>query len=149
MASLGDESVLVQSLLAELEATRQERDALRQEKRGDTLEIERLTLLLEKLKRLLFGRKSEKLLRQIEQLELELEEAYINEGQRQEKLATQPAATPTARAPRQPLPEHLLRQAQEHLPADKHCPDCGGCRYPWQATPTNAGRCARHEPRPS
>ena len=126
MASLGGESALVQSLLAELEATRQERDALRQEKRGDKLEIERLTLLLEKLKRMLFGRKSEKLLRQIEQLELELEEAYINEGERQEKMAAQPAALPTARTPRQPLPDHLPRQTQEHLPADKQCPDCGG-----------------------
>ena len=116
----------MQSLLAELEATRQERDALRQEKRGDKLEIERLTLLLEKLKRMLFGRKSEKLLRQIEQLELELEEAYINEGERQEKAAVPPAAEPTARGPRPPLPQHLPRQTREHLPADTQCPDCGG-----------------------
>src|SRR3546814_13360532 len=79
IASMGGGSELLQSLLKELEATRAERDALRQEKHSDTLEIERLTLLLEKLKRMLFGRKSEKLLRQIEQLELELEEAYISE----------------------------------------------------------------------
>jgi transposase len=37
-------------------------------------EIERLTLLVEKLQRMLFGSKSEKVLRQIEQLELQLEE---------------------------------------------------------------------------
>jgi transposase len=37
-------------------------------------EIERLMLLVEKLQRMLFGTKSEKVLRQIEQLELQLEE---------------------------------------------------------------------------
>lgn len=37
-------------------------------------EIERLVLLVEKLQRMLFGAKSEKVLRQIEQLELQLEE---------------------------------------------------------------------------
>src|SRR5271155_4689176 len=37
-------------------------------------EIERLVLLVEKLQRMLFGTKSEKVLRQIEQLELQLEE---------------------------------------------------------------------------
>src|SRR5690606_14217999 len=83
VASMGSESPVLEMLLAELEATREERDSLRKEKHSNTLEIERLSLLLEKFKRLLFGRKSEKLLRQIEQLELELEEAYINEGVRQ------------------------------------------------------------------
>ena len=39
-----------------------------------TGEIERLVLLVEKLQRMLFGAKSEKVLRQIEQLELQLEE---------------------------------------------------------------------------
>jgi hypothetical protein len=39
-----------------------------------TSEIERLVLLVEKLQRMLFGTKSEKVLRQIEQLELQLEE---------------------------------------------------------------------------
>src|SRR5690606_6600996 len=82
VASMGGASPVLELLLAELEATREERDSLRKEKHSNTLEIERLSLLLEKFKRLLFGRKSEKLLRQIEQLELELEEAYINEGKR-------------------------------------------------------------------
>jgi hypothetical protein len=39
-----------------------------------TTEIERLTLLVEKLKYMLFGRKSEKVLRQIEQLEFQIED---------------------------------------------------------------------------
>jgi hypothetical protein len=42
--------------------------------RSRTSEIERLVLLVEKLQRMLFGAKSEKVLRQIEQLELQLEE---------------------------------------------------------------------------
>jgi transposase len=37
-------------------------------------EIERLVLLVEKLQRMLFGAKSEKVLRQIEQLEFQLED---------------------------------------------------------------------------
>src|SRR3546814_17574781 len=75
---------------------------------------------------MLFGRKSEKLLRQIEQLELELEEAYISEGERQEKREAQPAANPAVRQPRQPLPDHLPREAKEHLPEDTPCPNRGG-----------------------
>src|ERR1700712_1914266 len=42
--------------------------------RSRTSEIERLVLLVEKLQRMLFGAKSEKVLRQIGQLELQLEE---------------------------------------------------------------------------
>ena len=42
-----------------------------------TVEIERLKLLVTKLQRLLFGTKSEKVLRQVEQLELQLEELEV------------------------------------------------------------------------
>ncbi|CAM5316432.1 IS66 family transposase [Eoetvoesiella caeni] len=118
---------LLSAQSAQLEAFRQERaqwvlerDTLRQGKHNDRQEIERLSLLLEKFKRMLFGRKSEKLLRQIEQLELELEEAYINEGMRQEFAQGSKPAAPTSRLP---------RQIHEHLPADSQCPDCGGA---WQ-----------------
>lgn len=126
VASMGSESPVLEMLLAELEATREERDSLRKEKHSNTLEIERLSLLLEKFKRLLFGRKSEKLLRQIEQLELELEEAYINEGVRQELEQARKRVAPAARPSRQPLPDHLPRETHEHLPAEAQCPDCGG-----------------------
>lgn len=123
---MGGASPVLEVLLAELEATREERDSLRKEKHHNTLEIERLSLLLEKFKRLLFGRKSEKLVRQIEQLELELEEAHINEGLRQEVEQVSKPATPVVRPPRQPLPDHLPRETREHLPAQAQCPDCGG-----------------------
>jgi len=130
IASTGGPSSLLQTLLQELESTRQERDFLRQEKQGDKLEIERLKLLLEKLQRMLFGRKSEKLLRQIEQLELELEEAYVSQGQRLEKTAAQePGNQRPGRQERPPLPDHLPRDTQEHLPPEPQCPDCSSA---WQ-----------------
>ncbi len=143
VASMGGASPVLELLLAELEATREERDSLRKEKHSNTLEIERLSLLLEKFKRLLFGRKSEKLLRQIEQLELELEEAYINEGVRQELEQARKRVAPAARPSRQPLPDHLPRETHEHLPAEAQCPDCGGA---WKRLrrrcERNAGACA-------
>ena len=43
-------------------------------------EIEHLKLLIAKLRRMQFGRKSEKLERQIEQLEFKLEESAVGEG---------------------------------------------------------------------
>jgi transposase len=116
------------SLKEEHQVLRVERDLLRQEKQFDKQEIARLMLLLFKLKRQVFGQKSEKLLRQIDQLELELEELHINQGERTQKAES---VTPTARpAPtRRPMPEHLPRDIQEHLPEAPACPDCGGA---WQ-----------------
>ncbi|WP_041682543.1 IS66 family transposase [Pusillimonas sp. T7-7] len=116
------------TLKEEHQELRVERDLLRQEKQFDKQEIQRLMLLLFKLKRQVFGQKSEKLLRQIDQLELELEELHINQGERAQKTES---ITPTARpAPaRRPMPEHLPRDIQEHLPQAPACPDCGGA---WQ-----------------
>src|SRR3546814_2981760 len=63
-----------------------EREALRQDKQVDQQEIARLTLLLDKLRRALFGQKSEKLAGQIDQLQLELEELHINQGERAQSI---------------------------------------------------------------
>jgi transposase len=52
-------------------------------------EIERLVLLVEKLQRMLFGAKSEKVLRQIEQLELQLEELQAVSAIEETKTATE------------------------------------------------------------
>jgi transposase len=93
-------------------------------------EIEHLKLLIAKLQRMQFGRKSEKLARQIEQLELRLEDL-------QAKPATQSGSKPVATLPpllistpakpaRRALPEHLPRQTQRHEPKESACPDCGG-----------------------
>ncbi len=48
--------------------------------RDHAIEIEHLKLLIAKLKRQQFGHRSEKLDRQIEQLELKLEELQTDEG---------------------------------------------------------------------
>jgi transposase len=90
-------------------------------------EIEQLKLLIAKLRRMQFGRSSEKLDRQIEQLELRLEALQLNDG---ERVATMPEAItgvePVARSVRGPLPAHLPREVRMHLPKQKVCPDCGG-----------------------
>src|SRR5215472_12033343 len=90
-------------------------------------EIEHLKLLIAKLRRMQFGRSSEKLDRQIEQLELRLEALQLNDA---ETVATMPeaiaSAEPVARSVRRPLPAHLPREIRTHLPKQEACPDCGG-----------------------
>src|ERR1700680_2055806 len=93
-------------------------------------EIEHLKLLIAKLRRMQFGRKSEKLDRQIEQLELRLDEL---EASRAEKIASTfatptvaPVVNQTAKRARQPLPAHLPRETRKVLPKQEACPDCGG-----------------------
>jgi transposase len=89
-------------------------------------EIERLLLLVEKLQRMLFGTKSEKVLRQIEQLELQLEELQAANAI-EEAQATSPAERPAPAKPfRRPLPGHLPREVHTHMPGHDACPDCGG-----------------------
>jgi transposase len=89
-------------------------------------EIEHLVLLVEKLQRMLFGTKSEKVLRQIEQLELQLEELQADDAI-EERAAVASAARPMAAKPfRRPLPEHLPREIHTHMPDHEACPDCGG-----------------------
>jgi transposase len=89
-------------------------------------EIERLQLLVEKLQRMLFGSKSEKVLRQIEQLELQLEELQAA-GAIEGRTATAAGDRPVAAKPfRRPLPEHLPREIHTHMSDHDACPDCGG-----------------------
>jgi len=90
-----------------------------------TTEIERLKLLVEKLKHMLFGRKSEKVLRQIEQLELQIEELEVATVV-EETHAITPAERPAPAKPsRRALPEHLPREVHTHMPEQEACPDCG------------------------
>jgi transposase len=94
-----------------------------------TLEIEKLKFQLAKLRRLQFGRSSERLTRQIEQLELQLEELETGEAADAAKAeAADPVAPLRERAKpkRKPLPNHLPRQDVVHQPADDGaciCPD--------------------------
>jgi len=102
---------------------------------SSTHEIEHLKLVIEKYRRMIFGRKSEKLTGELEQLEFRLEE--LETAQAAEEAAqtatetTQPSSTQTdskrrSRPARKPLPEDLLREVVTHLPAHNCCPDCGG-----------------------
>jgi transposase len=96
-------------------------------------EIERLKLLIAKLRRMQFGRKSEKLDWQIEQLELKLDELQASRAQ---QLAGSPApmaasvVNRAAKRGRQPLPAHLPRETHKVLPQQEACPDCGGALKP-------------------
>ena len=71
-------------------------------------EIENLKLLVLKLKRLQFGRKSEKLDNQIEQLELRLEDLEASQTARPLFIFTTPPIATANRAGRRPLPDHCF-----------------------------------------
>lgn len=89
-------------------------------------EIEHLRLLIAKLRRLQFGRSSEKLETKLGQLELLVEELEANRAAREAHSAQTPQARPelTERPARRPLPQHLPRETEEHVPACS-CPECG------------------------
>ena len=88
-----------------------------------TSEIERLVLLVEKLQRMLFGAKSEKVLRQIDQLELQLEELQAANAIEESKDAATAGRVAPARPFRRPLPEHLPREVHTHVLNHEACPD--------------------------
>jgi transposase len=92
-------------------------------------EIEHLKLLIAKLRRMKFGRSSEKLDRQIEQLELRLEELQTSQAEKTAAhIAARPAFPnqPVKAAVRRSWPEHLPRETRKYVPQQKACPDCGG-----------------------
>jgi transposase len=92
-------------------------------------EIEHLKLLIAKLRRMQFGRKSEKLDRQIEQLELRLDELQATPAENT-AASHHPVVVPVSnvgvKPARRPLPEHLPRETRSYLPKQEACPDCGG-----------------------
>ena len=94
--------------------------------------VQALRLRIAKLQKLAFGKSSEKIEREIEQLELALEDllvavaedddAPINEGQ-DEPAADEPTASALRRRPR--VSDATLRERRE-LDRGTCCPDCGG-----------------------
>jgi transposase len=90
--------------------------------------IEHLKLVIAKLRRTQFGRKSEKVARQIEQLELQLEGLEAIRAEQAVQPPEEAAAKPALPAPtqRRTLPAHLRREVHTHLPDQKDCPQCGG-----------------------
>jgi hypothetical protein len=107
-------------------------------------EIAKLKFQLARYRRAEFGRSSEKLARDIAQLELAIEAVETDQA---ERLAAKPPAVAAlievaaeAQKPaRRPLPEHLPREEVVY-PAPCTCPSCGGSR---------SARSARTSPRRS
>ena len=138
---LGEKEVLLierERIIAEKETQLAERDrviAVRDaELYAKTLQIEHLKAQLAVLRRARFGRSSEKLDREIEQLELvlgELEESVAESNARTEQAKQERAsparAKPADRKPggRKPLPAHLPREQVIHQPPPA-CVCCGG-----------------------
>ena len=86
-------------------------------------ELEQLRTQVARLRRMAFGRSSERLTREADQLELGLEEA---EAEAAATVAPVVARARDAAKPyRQPLPDHLPREDVLHEPSCV-CPDCGG-----------------------
>jgi len=132
----------------ERDTLRRERDLIQQSTDSRDAEIIRLKLLIEKLQRMLFGRKSEKLAHQIDQLELELEELYIARGQIDALLPTStsaPAPEIPAKSPalKRAWPDTLPREIQLHVPEAACCPDCGGA---WQTLGEDISEVLEHVP---
>src|SRR5271166_5624421 len=126
-----------ETLKALLIATHNESIEQHKQLRSNSEQIEHLKLVIEKYRRMIFGRKSEKLTGQLEQLELQLEELETAQGADEAAQAATEATAPDLSQPgsaqatrkrpaRRPLPEHLPREVITHLPAHDCCPDCGG-----------------------
>jgi transposase len=126
--SLPDDIAMLKAMLAEhsLQLEEQTRIALdlRQQLDAKVSEIDALKLLIAKLRRMQFGHRSEKLERQIEQLELQLDELLI--AQAPLPPAPERVNGNTPKPVRKPLPSHLPRVEHVHLPDADQCPDCGG-----------------------
>jgi transposase len=121
----------LRALLAQREA---ELASARVELTGAKLQIEQMKAQLAKLRRMQFGRSSEKLDAQIQQLELMIED--LEEG---EAVRTAPSLAPGADQPgrrkrerrqpvSRPLPDHLPREEIVHSPGEV-CPGCGGTHF--------------------
>ena len=90
-------------------------------------QIERLKLMVDKFRHMMFGRKSEKLVIQLEQMELQLEELEADQAEAETVAdSVKPSAEMKSRGKRKPLPEHLPREVITHSPASDGCPECGG-----------------------
>jgi len=118
----------VEALKALVMAMHGESLAQHKELTSNSHEIEHLKLVIEKYRRMIFGKKSEKLTGQLEQLEFRLEE--LETAQAAAEAAHPPSTATgvkrTSRPARRPLPEDLPREVVNHPPAHDCCPGCGG-----------------------
>ena len=88
--------------------------------------IEHMKQMIEKLRQMMFGKKSEKVILKLEQLEFELEEEETTQAVMEAVLdRASPAREAKTRPERNPLPEHLEREVITHVAGRDCCPDCG------------------------
>jgi transposase len=126
-ATLAAQHQTLQQLHAELDEHRQKLTTQSEYLRTSNEQIAHLKLIIEKLRRTIFGKKSEKIVVQLEQLELHLEELESTQAEKEAAVErVTPAEEPKARPRRKPLSEHLPREVVTHLPQGDCCPDCGG-----------------------
>ena len=127
-ADLPNDIDALKALLLASERLLQERDeqlaGMAEQLNTRAVEIEHLKLQIAKLRRMQFGRKSEKLDHQIEQLELQLEDLQADEAEAAREMSAADQA-PRKKSVRRPLPDHLPRDEKVYTPADA-CPACGG-----------------------
>ena len=122
---------VIAALRGELAEERAARRAAELGLQARTLEAERLRVQIARLRHARFGRSSERLAGEIEQLEMRLDEVLAEIGMAEAAEDAAPAQqAPEEQAPRRgrrPLPENLPRREVEHLPAAGcTCQDCGG-----------------------
>jgi transposase len=114
--------------------------ALAAEVHAKTLLIEKLRMQLSILRRARFGRSSEKLDREIEQLELLLGDIEESDAERQARTEApdgEASSTPPSKKPsvRKPLPDHLPLETITHE-APCVCPTCGATKMSCRACET-------------
>ena len=117
----------IRRLEAELDAHRQTMSEQAEELDSRRERIEHLKLMVEKFRHMIFGKKSEKLVLKLEQMEFELEEDETTQAEAEaiaERVSPRKEQKP--RSERKPLPEHLKREEVMHKPDSDCCPDCGG-----------------------
>ena len=117
----------IRRLEAELDAHRQTMSEQAEELDSRRERIEHLKLMVEKFRHMIFGKKSEKLVLKLEQMEFELEEDETTQAEAEaiaERVSPRKEQKP--RSERKPLPEHLKREEVMHRPERDCCPDCGG-----------------------
>lgn len=128
-ADLPNDIEALKALLLASERRVQERDdqvaGLEAQLNTRVAEIEHLKLWIAKLRRMQFGRKSEKLDHQVEQLELQLEDLQADEGEAAREMPEADRA-PRKKSVRKPFPDHLPRDERVYRPAAEACPSCGG-----------------------
>ena len=131
MPDAADPVQQIAELRARLAAREAELAMAQAELTSARLRIEQYKAQLAKLRRMQFGRSSEKLGTQIQQLELVLEDLEEGEAVRPPPTAQRAPEQPRRdrRQPvRRPLPAHLPREEIVHDPASV-CPGCGGSRF--------------------